>query len=152
DAQGGRSIGKRWFNLRVCRRDGRDLGLLRALIRTILLFPGIALLVPVSAAGFAFLRGGALDGHAQEIGPLAAIGAGWLLALYFVGSASAAGRPLHDVLVGAIAYRAQRSRFATIGVTGRRELSAGRAMRLSIVPGLGVMYAGRIVVGLLFMG
>jgi uncharacterized RDD family membrane protein YckC len=152
DAQGGRSIGKRWFNLRVCRRDGRDLGLLRALIRTILLFPGIALLVPVSAAGFAFLRGGALDGHAQEIGPLAAIGAGWLLALYFVGSASAAGRPLHDVLVGAIAYRAQRSRFASVGVTGRRELSAGRAMRLSIVPGLGVMYAGRIVFGLLFMG
>ena len=150
DAQGGRSIGKRWFNLRICRRDGRDLGFLRALIRTILLFPGIALLVPVSATGIAFIRSGELRDGAW--GSLAAIGAGWLLALYFVGSASGAGRPLQDVLVGAIAYRAQRFSFASVGVTGRRELSPGRALRLSIVPGLGVMYTGRIVIGLFLTG
>lgn len=156
DAQGGRSIGKRWFNLRVCRRDGRDLGFLRALIRTIVLFPGIALLVPVSAAGIAtallFEQIGKQVTPVSDPGSLPLLGAGWLLALYFVGTASAAGRPLQDVVVGAIAYRAQRSSFANVDVSGRRELSPLRALRLSVVPGLGVMYAGRIVVGLFLMG
>jgi len=148
DAQGGRSIGKRWFNLRICRRDGRDLGVVRALLRTIVVFPGVALIVPTSANALAFATRS--SSTASSVGQLL-LGAGWLLALYFIGSASAAGRPLQDALVGAIAYRAARPRGTGVLVHGRRALSPARALRLSLVPGLGVMYAGRVLVGLLVM-
>lgn len=148
DARGGRTLGKRWLSLRVCRRDGGDLGVLRSLVRTIVLFPAIALMLPTTVAG---LFSGTAIGGGSGFAPGQALllGVGWILALWIVGQASAAGRPLQDALVDAVAYRAQRQQMRNRVVASRRSLTTARALKLSVIPGLGIMYAGKIFVGML---
>jgi uncharacterized RDD family membrane protein YckC len=148
DSQGGRTIGKRWFNLRICRRDGGDLGVVRSFVRTLLVLPGIVLLVPMSACAVAVVMAGVAG--EMPYWSSALLGLGWIFALHMIGNATA-GRPLQDALVGAHAYRAERRKFASVLVSGRRDVTPGRALRLSLVPGLGVMYAGRVFFGLVFM-
>jgi uncharacterized RDD family membrane protein YckC len=154
DAQGGRTIGKKWFNLRLCRRDGRDLGVLRATVRTLVLLPGVALLMPTLAGAVRELLicADAWPSNANA-GGMAGAGLAWLVALELLGRMSPVGRPLQDAIVGAVAWKAQRYAGATPvpAAAGARMISPRRAVRLSIVPGLGVMYAGHMLLGMLFL-
>jgi hypothetical protein len=119
----------------------------RSFVRTLLVLPGIVLLVPMSACAVAVVMAGARE---MPYWSSSLLGLGWIFALHVIGNATA-GRPLQDALVGAYAYRAERRKFASVLVSGQRDVTPGRALRLSIVPGLGVMYAGRVFFGLVFM-
>jgi uncharacterized RDD family membrane protein YckC len=153
DARGGRTLGKKWFSLRLCRKDGRDLGVVRASIRTALLLPGLALMVPtLSRAATVLLE--AL-GHPPPAGfEQHAVGAGlaWLVVLELIGRMSALGRPLQDFAVGAFSWRAQRfTEPPRVTPSGVAVVSPRRALFLSIVPGLGVIYAGQFLIGIVFL-
>ncbi|MSR47072.1 MAG: hypothetical protein EXS13_08405 [Planctomycetes bacterium] len=153
DVRGGRTIGRQWLRLRLCRRDGSDLGVLRAATRTLLVAPGVLLLAPALSHCVAHV--------ASESGWLTAtpsfqsfsgVGIAWLLVLELLGRMSAFRRPLHDGLVGALCFTAQRPRpFLSappgIGVPP----NPGRALRWSIVPGAGLIYAGRPMLGIAFL-
>ena len=157
DARGGRTIGRQWFSLRLCRRDGADLGLPRAALRALLQLPIVALIVPALATCLLAL------GDASGLGPLpdrrALLLAGLLgwVALELVGRMAAYGRSLVDGLTGAWSYRAQRPRAVLRGGfrDGRPAAGpapdAGRALRWSLVPGGGLVYVGRPIQGLLFL-
>ena len=151
DARGGRSLGKRWFNLRICRRDGGDLGVVRAFVRTLVVFPGVALLVPMSTCAIVCTMNPVRSPAEVPYWSGVLLGLGWIFALHVAGNATA-GRPLQDALVGAQAFRAERRKFESVLVSGRRDVTPSRALKLSLVPGLGVMYAGRILFGILFLG
>lgn len=149
DARGGRTIGKRWLRLRVCRRDGRDLGALAAAARLLFVLPALVLMAPTLTACAATLLRAAGATALPE--PRAWIGAGaaWLLVLDVVGRMAGFGRALHDGLTGAVTYVAKRPLQALArapGASGVR--SPGRALRLSIVPGIGLMYAGHPFLGI----
>jgi len=153
DAHGGRTVGKKWFSLRLCRRDGRDLGVVRATLRTLLLLPGVVLLVPTLArASLELFRLAGVE-TAAGTGGLAGAGLAWLVALDLIGRISPLGRPLQDAIVGAFAWKAQRSAAAGRAAPSAtsRVISPPRALRLSIVPGLGVMYAGHVLLGIAFL-
>ncbi len=149
DARGGRTVGKRWLSLRLCRRDGRDLGLVRAAFRTLLLVPGIVLLMPTLAHALREILECAGLRHGATTAGMAGAGLAWLVVLDLVGRMSALGRPLHDAVVGAAAWKAQRpTRPVRPAAVEAPLASPRRAFFLSIVPGLGVMYAGHLLLGI----
>ncbi len=146
DARGGRTLGKRWMRLRLCRRDGGDLGVLRALLRTLLVAPGLLMVAPtltVCAQSLLTLATSAPSLPRQLVGA----GIGWFLVLELLGRMTAFGRPLQDGLVGAVTYSAQTATRSLPPPTDRSARSPARAVRLSLVPGLGVMYAGHPLLG-----
>ncbi|MBL8841852.1 MAG: serine/threonine protein kinase [Planctomycetes bacterium] len=147
DARGGRTVGKRWLNVRLCRRDGGDLGAGRALLRTLLVAPGLLLISPtLSACTQSLLALGSASAASPRL--LIGAGAGWFVVLELLGRMSAFGRALQDGLSGAVTYAAQRAvTLVPPPAAASGERSPGRALRLSIIPGLGVMYAGHPLLG-----
>jgi len=151
DARGGRTVGRKWLSLRLCGRDGGDLGLARAAWRTLLIAPGLLLIAPTltrCVASLFRLLGG--DDSLAARAPMAA-GLAWLLVLELLGRMSAFGRPLQDGLSGATVYVAQRSRTpASWAQPTSAAASPGRAARWSIVPGGGLVSVGHPLAGLAF--
>jgi uncharacterized RDD family membrane protein YckC/tRNA A-37 threonylcarbamoyl transferase component Bud32 len=147
DTSGGRTFGKSILRLRVCRRDGTDLGPIRSLIRTALVFPALTFLSPLLVSAF---QPFALRLHFfLEAPQFAAAGLALIVTYFLLGRMANAGGPLHDGVVGARLYRAQLAT-RSLRPHPRGQRSASRAFWLSIVPGLGLMYAGRFGLGLLF--
>jgi len=152
DARGGRTVGRKWLSLRLCGRDGGDLGLARAAWRTLLIAPGLLLVAPTLTRCVESLF--RLVGWDDSLAARAPMGAGlaWLLVLELLGRMSAFGRPLQDGLSGAFTYVAQRSRTPAswAGPTASATASPGRAARWSIVPGGGLVSVGHPLAGLAF--
>ena len=146
DGRGGRSFGKRRLRLRVCRRNGHDLGALRTWWRTALALPGLVLLSPTLTASA--LRVTELDlSTSQTQCRVAALG--WIVLGWLAGRL-AGTRPLHDLLSGADVYRAD-PRPQVAGTLARRPPSAQKAFLLSALPGVGLLYAGQWMLGLVAM-
>ncbi len=151
DATGGRSFGKRIFKLRVCRLDGHDLGAWRGFLRAVIVFPGIALLSPTLSHALLHIDQGTLDlGTMAQSRQLAVVGATYLGLLWLLGKFGGGRSPLQDMLCGAQVYAAQLSRTVVQRVARKRAPSWKMAIGLSLLPGIGLMYAGRIWLGLVF--
>ncbi len=146
DARGGRTVGKRWLNVRLCRRDGGDLGVGRAVLRTRVVAPGLLMIAPTLATCVQSL---VALGSTGSWSPRALVGPGigWFVVLELLGRMSAFGRPLQDGVAGAVTYAAQRATTAIAPPPSSSERSPARALRLSVFPGLGVMYAGHPLLG-----
>lgn len=155
DTRGGRTVGRQWLSLRLCRRDGSDLGIVRSFARALLLLPIVALLAPALAQCTQHLAESAGLPHAPSPRSLAIAGLGWWLTLELLGRMSAFGRPLHDGLVGAWCYSAKRPR-AVIALPpsapGGPVPEPVRALRRSLVPGGGLIYVGRPILGIATLG
>jgi serine/threonine protein kinase len=151
DARGGRTVGRKWLSLRLCGRDGGDLGLARAAWRTLLIAPGLLLIAPtLTRCVEALFRLLQWDDSLAARAPMGA-GLAWLLVLELLGRMSAFGRPLQDGLSGAFVYVAQRSRTpASWSNAKSTTTSPGRAARWSIVPGGGLVSVGHPFAGLAF--
>ena len=149
--RGGRTVGRKWLSLRLCGRDGGDLGLARAAWRTLLIAPGLLLIAPSLTRCVAVLfRLAGWDDSLAVRAPFVA-GLAWLLVLELLGRMSAFNRPLQDGLSGAFVYVAQRSRTpASWSRAMPGGASPGRAARWSIVPGGGLFSVGRPMTGILF--
>ena len=74
-----------------------------------------------------------------------------MTALWLLGRFSGGRGALHDVVTGAQVYSAQRVQEVVRRHRSLRAPSSRLAFALSIFPGIGLMYSGRIWLGLLFL-
>jgi uncharacterized RDD family membrane protein YckC len=151
DSRGGRTIGRQWFSLRLCRRDGGDLGLLRAAFRALLLLPAVASMVPALAESVLRLLGALGFPAAPDRRELLFSGILLWIAVELVGRMTALRRSLIDGLAGAYCYLAQQPRAVLRGTAPGTTppTDFGRVLRWSIIPGGGLVCVGRPILGLL---
>lgn len=146
DSTGGRSFGKNRMRLRICRKNGKDLGPARAFLRTLLTLPGVALISPaLASACLPWLE--PLVHWTPNLEQAQVAGLLYLTALWVLGRVGSGQTTLQDWIAGAQVYRAEPAQRRSEPF--RRPASSRRtAMLLSVIPGLGLISVGRLWLGL----
>jgi len=152
DSSGGRTIGRRLMGLRLCRPDGSDLGISRALLRSLLILPALFLISPhLQSAILGILQSmGAVFTH-LAIGRSLAAGSLLLIGYHAIGHLSTSRGALQDVLADARMFRAEPAALVASRIADHSRLSLVNAAAFSVIPGMGLVYVRHYFLGLLFL-